>query len=101
MPIDSFEMALTLLAASGGLIFAALAVRQKDLVRSIISYGVSSAFLATLFFLLASPFAAMLELTVGAGLIVVLFLVALTLSTGSEDQAVETEGKSVAKGGGQ
>ncbi len=101
MSIDPFELALTLLAALGGLIFAALAISQKDLVRSIISYGVSSAFLATLFFLLASPFAAMLELTVGAGLIVVLFLVALTLSTGSEDQVAEGEETLVAKGGGQ
>ncbi len=93
-------MALTLIAVSGVLFFAALAVRQKDLVRAIVSYGVSSAFLATLFFLLASPFAAMLELTVGAGLIVVLFLVALTLSIGSESEITEAEETIVSEGGG-
>ena len=83
----------------GVLVFAILAVRQKDLIRAIVSYGVSSAFLATLFFLLASPFAAMLELTVGAGLIVVLFLVALTLSVGTENPLAD-DGKDVdAKGG--
>jgi len=91
---------MSLLAVSGVLIFAAFAVRLKDLVRAIVAYGVSSIFLAMIFFLLASPFAAMLELTVGAGLIVVLFLVALTLSAGSESQVAEGEEIKVAEGGG-
>ena len=84
---------------AGVIFFAAHAIRQKDLVRAIVSFGVSSAFLAALFFLLASPFAAMLELTVGAGLIVVLFLVALTLSIGSEDQRSEGGESETVEGG--
>jgi NADH:ubiquinone oxidoreductase subunit 6 (subunit J) len=59
------------------------------LTRAVFSFAVASASLATLFFLLASPFAAVLELTVGAGLIVVLFLVALTLSMGEEKEVAE------------
>lgn len=91
MTTGASELALIVLSAGGLLTFGIIAIRQKDLVRAVISYGVASAFLAAQFFLLTSPFAAMLELTVGAGLIVVLFLVALTLSSGSEDQPAEIE----------
>lgn len=64
------------------IVSALIAVMHKDLIRSVAAYAVSSVCLAAIFFLLASPFAAALELTVGAGLVAVLFLVALILAGG-------------------
>ena len=64
---------------------AAIAVTQKNLLRAVVAYAVSSICLAALFYLLASPFAAALELTVGAGLVAVLFLVSILL-TGAEEE---------------
>lgn len=87
--ITEADLALNVIAAVGAVVFGAMAVQHKDLMRALLSYALASAFVAMLFFLLVSPFAAVLELTVGAGLIVVLFLVALTLSMGVETEAVE------------
>jgi NADH:ubiquinone oxidoreductase subunit 6 (subunit J) len=67
---------------------AFIAVMHENLVRSVVAFAISSACLAAIFYLLASPFAAALELTVGAGLVAVLFLVALILA-GGEDVEVE------------
>jgi NADH-quinone oxidoreductase subunit J len=64
---------------------AAIAVTQKNLLRAVVAYAVSSICLAAIFYLLASPFAAALELTVGAGLVAVLFLVSILL-TGAEEE---------------
>jgi len=86
MPLDEVDFAIHLIVVICLAIFAILAVHQKNLMRAILCFAVTSAFLAILFFLLTSPFAAVLELTVGAGLIVVLFLVALTLSMGEENE---------------
>ncbi len=66
---------------------AAIAVTQKNLLRAVVAYAVSSVCLAAIFYLLASPFAAALELTVGAGLVAVLFLVSILL-TGAEEEEV-------------
>ncbi len=63
---------------------AIIAVQLNNLVRCIVAYSLASIGLAALFFLLDSPFAGAFELTVGAGLISVLFLVALILSGGEE-----------------
>ena len=68
---------------------AAVAVVQKNLIRAIVSYAISSACLAALFFILESPYAGALELTVGAGLVAVLFLVALILGGGEEVEVPE------------
>jgi uncharacterized MnhB-related membrane protein len=89
MPLTELDFVFNLVAVVGAIAFGALAVQQKTLMRAVFSFAAASAFLAMLFFLLASPFAAVLELTVGAGLIVVLFLVALTLSTEDEDEVIE------------
>jgi NADH:ubiquinone oxidoreductase subunit 6 (subunit J) len=67
-------------------IMAIIAVVQKNLIRSVVAYAVSSVSLAALFFALASPYAGALELTVGAGLVAVLFLVALILAGGEEEE---------------
>ena len=89
MPLTEPDFVLNMIAVVGTVIFSALAVQQKNLMHAVFSFAVASAFLAMLFFLLTSPFAAVLELTVGAGLIVVLFLVALTLSMGTENETAE------------
>ncbi len=89
MALTEADLVLNIIAVVGTLAFGALAVQQKDLMRAVFYYALSSAFLAALFVLLASPFAGVLELTVGAGLVVVLFLVALTLSMGVESEAAE------------
>jgi uncharacterized MnhB-related membrane protein len=72
--------ALTLLGAG-------VAVVHTNLLRAVVAYSVSSICLAALFYLLASPFAAALELTVGAGLVAVLLLVSILL-TGAEEEVV-------------
>ena len=89
MALTEIDLVLNVVAVLGTIGFGAYAVQQKDLMRAVFSFAVSSAFLAMLFFLLASPFAGVLELTVGAGLIIVLFLVALTLSMGVEGESPE------------
>jgi len=63
---------------------AITAVLLNNLVRCTVAYALASVCLAALFFVLGSPFAGAFELTVGAGLISVLFLVALILSGGEE-----------------
>jgi len=70
--------------ATAGMGMAAVWVRS--LVRSVVAYSLASAFLSALFFQLDSPFAGALELTVGAGLIAILFIVALILSGGEEQE---------------
>lgn len=67
-------------------IMAVIAIIQKNLVRAITAYAICSICLAMLFFYLASPFAGALELTVGAGLVSVLFLVTLILGGGEEGE---------------
>jgi len=64
---------------------AVIAILHTNLIRSIAAYAVSSVCLSAIFFLLASPYAGALELTVGAGLVAVLFLVALILAGGEEE----------------
>lgn len=59
----------------------------KNLVQAVISFAIGSALLAALFALLGATFAAVLELTVGAGLIAVLFIVAITLTKGTEEES--------------
>lgn len=68
------------------IVMAIIAITQKNLVRAITAYAICSICLAMLFFYLASPFAGVLELTVGAGLVSVLFLVALILGGGEEEE---------------
>jgi NADH-quinone oxidoreductase subunit J len=74
------------MAALGGItvIMALVAILHRNLIKSVIAYAVSSISLAAIFFLLSAPYAGALELTVGAGLVAVLFLVALILAGGKE-----------------
>jgi NADH:ubiquinone oxidoreductase subunit 6 (subunit J) len=62
------------------------AVGARNLLVAVVAYSLASAFLSAIFFYLDSPFAGALELTVGAGLIAILFIVALILAGGEETE---------------
>jgi NADH:ubiquinone oxidoreductase subunit 6 (subunit J) len=84
MPVVDLFVILVLSAST--IVMAVTAVLQRNLIRAVIAFAVSSVCLAALFFVLASPYAGALELTVGAGLVAVLFLVALILAGGEEEK---------------
>jgi NADH:ubiquinone oxidoreductase subunit 6 (subunit J) len=71
-------------------VLLALALHVKDLIRAIAAFATGSALVAASFFLLDAPFAGALELTVGAGLIAVLFLVAVSLTGETDDVGVSS-----------
>jgi len=81
--IDFFIMALL---GEATIVAALIAILNKNFIRSVIAYAISSICLAALFFMLASPFAGVFELTVGAGLVAALFLVTLILTGGEEEE---------------
>jgi len=62
------------------LVGAVVAVLSRNLLRAAVALGVGSAALATLFFLFNAPYAGGFELSVGAGLISVLFIIAISLT---------------------
>jgi NADH-quinone oxidoreductase subunit J len=62
------------------LIGAILAIRAKNLIVAASVLGLGSAALAMLLFMLDAPYAAGFELSVGAGLVSVLFIVAISLT---------------------
>ncbi len=82
--MSDLELALLATLGVAAVVMGIVAVWVKNLTRSVVAYALASALLAAIFFLLASPFAGALELTVGAGLVAVLFLVALILAGGEE-----------------
>ena len=59
---------------------ASIAILSENLIRAAIAMAVGGVSLAMLFFLLNAPHAAGFELSVGAGLISVLFLLAISLT---------------------
>jgi NADH-quinone oxidoreductase subunit J len=67
---------LTILVLAG----AVLGLLSKNLIHASIALGFGSAALAMVFFMLGAPFAGGFELSVGSGLISVLFLVTITLT---------------------
>lgn len=73
-------LSVILLACAAGALFS------KRVVRAALALGVGSAALAMLFFSLGAPYAGGFELSVGTGLISVLFLIgiSLTRSVGSD-----------------
>ena len=62
------------------LVGAIAAVLSRNLLRAAIALGAGSVALAMLFFLLGAPYAGSFELSVGAGLVSVLFIVAISLT---------------------
>ena len=74
-------MLLTYVALAAVIVGGAVtAVLSSNLLRAAVALGVGSAALATLFFLLNAPYAGGFELSVGAGLISVLFIIAISLT---------------------
>ena len=69
---------------------AIIAVLAKNLIHAAVALGIGSAALAALFFLLRAPYAGGFELSVGAGLISVLFVVAISLTESLEGRADES-----------
>ena len=59
---------------------AIIAVLSESLIRAAVALGGGSAALAMLFLMLDAPYAGGFELSVGAGLISVLFIVAISLT---------------------
>lgn len=59
---------------------AILAVLSRSQLRSAVALGASSALLAVLFFRLGAPYAGGFELSVGSGLISILFIMAISLT---------------------
>lgn len=74
IPIAYITLTVAILAA------AATAVLSKSMLQSAVALGIGSVALATLFFLLGAPYAGGFELSVGAGLISVLFIIAISLT---------------------
>ncbi len=68
---------------------AFVAVLSKNLLRSAVALGIGSVALATMFFLLDAPYAGGFELSVGAGLISVLFIIAISLTESMQGQSDE------------
>jgi NADH-quinone oxidoreductase subunit J len=66
-----------------------VALVATNLVRAAVALGVGSAVLAMLYFMLDAPYAGGFELSVGAGLISVLFIVAISLTASMEKQSDE------------
>jgi NADH-quinone oxidoreductase subunit J len=62
------------------LVGAVVAVLSKTMIRAAVALGLGSVCLAALFFILGAPHAGSFELSVGAGLISVLFLLAISLT---------------------
>lgn len=80
-------MDATLILLSCMIIFSILAIELKDLLKAAISLGVVASLLSAVFYLLQAPYAAMFELIVCAGLITVLFVIAINLTKGVESEA--------------
>ena len=73
-------------AAMGALIIAlSYAVYASDLLHSVIALAVGSVILGGIFFLDASPFAGAVEISVGAGLVTALMIVAISLTRRAGD----------------
>ncbi len=62
------------------IVLAVMAVGFKDLLSAAISLAALSAALAIIFYRLSSPYAAVIELSVCAGLITALFVAAISLT---------------------
>lgn len=84
--MQEYDFFILIILGITTVMMAILAVVQKNLIRSVVTFALSSISLAAIFFMLASPYAGALELTVGAGLVAVLFLVALILAGGEEEE---------------
>ncbi len=88
---ETTQSILYVLLAAVVLVGAIVAVLSKNLIRAAAALGIGSASLAMLFFLLEAPYAGGFELSVGAGLISVLFVIAISLTESMRGQSRENE----------
>ncbi|HCU57981.1 MAG TPA: hypothetical protein DF984_07165 [Anaerolineaceae bacterium] len=61
---------------------------SRKLVVMIIAIGIGSVVLSILFFLMGAPFAGAIELSVGAGLISILFVIATSLASKEQGKGI-------------
>jgi uncharacterized MnhB-related membrane protein len=76
MSLDSNSLIGVLLLLSTT-VFLVIAIELKELVKATIALGIGSALLASVFYLLNAPYAAVFELSVAAGLVTILLLSAI------------------------
>ncbi|MGC9468094.1 MAG: NADH-quinone oxidoreductase subunit J [Anaerolineae bacterium] len=76
MAFAAYFVVLIVVVVAGAIV----ALVSESLIRSAVALGVASAALALLLFALEAPYAAGFELSVGAGLISVLFIIAISLT---------------------
>lgn len=67
-------------------ISALCAIMLKDLLKAGVALGILSVILSVIFFRLNSPYAAVFELSICAGLITVLFVSAVSLTNEEEER---------------
>jgi NADH:ubiquinone oxidoreductase subunit 6 (subunit J) len=83
--VDS--LLITHLAAMGALLLSlTIAALAKDLLYSVIFLAVGSVVLGGIFFLQSSPFAGVVEISVGAGLVTALLATAISLTRREGDE---------------
>jgi len=73
-------MVLHIALLAGLVLFSALAILARDLIKSAISLAVSSLLLGIIFFRMGAPYAGVFEISVVAGLITVLFILTIALT---------------------
>ena len=77
---------LIILLLSGFLLTSMLVLLAKNLIVIITTIGLGSVVLCVLFFILEAPFAGAFELSVGAGLISILFIIANSVTDSAVDE---------------
>ena len=77
---------LILFLLSGFLLTSILVLLAKNLIVIITAIGLGSVVLSIIFFVLGAPFAGAFELSVGAGLISVLFIIANSITESAVDE---------------
>ena len=77
--METMSLVNIVLISSTAILFL-LATELKKLINACIMLGAGSAVLACVFFIAGAPFAAVFELVVGAGLITVLFISAISMT---------------------
>ena len=75
-----------LILAIGFVLTSILVLVAKNLVAIISAIGLGSVILAVVFFIFDAPFAGAIELSVGAGLISVLFIIARSVTDRAADE---------------
>lgn len=75
-----------LILTLGFLLSSILVLIARRLIVIISAIGLGSVFLAVIFFIFGAPFAGAFELSVGAGLISVLFVIATSIADSAVDE---------------